>query len=125
MIIFCSVCFLIIPLTMLFCGLWMWKSPPQDINHWFGYRTAWSMKNTDTWAFAHNYCGKLWLQWGIVTTLLSLLIAFLLFQRTQNEDAWAVALLIVTLIQTLILLLSIVPVERALKQTFDDFGNRR
>ena len=24
------------------------------------------MKNQDTWLFAHQYCGRLWLRWGLV-----------------------------------------------------------
>ena len=30
----------------------------EDVNFVFGYRTSMSMKNKDTWEFAHKYCGK-------------------------------------------------------------------
>ena len=34
------------------------KKAPKEINSVFGYRTSMSMKNKDTWEFAHKYCGK-------------------------------------------------------------------
>ena len=50
---------LLLPLMMAGFGkLFMTKSP-QNINVAFGYRTTMSMKNKDTWEFAHKYCGKL------------------------------------------------------------------
>ena len=54
---------LLIPLTMAGFGkLFTTKIPP--INAAFGYRSMMSMKNRDTWEFAHKYCGRLfaWLQ---------------------------------------------------------------
>ena len=40
----------------------MSKYPPKEINGIIGYRTTMSRKNMDTWKFAHDYCGKLWLK---------------------------------------------------------------
>ena len=48
---------LIIPVVMLFGGYMMKTCPPRSISHWVGFRTALSMKNADTWAFAHVCCG--------------------------------------------------------------------
>ena len=44
-------------------GRVMLKHPPKEINNFFGYRTAMSRKNRDTWDFAHalfaeKYGGK-------------------------------------------------------------------
>lgn len=50
---------LLIPVVMIVAGRMMWKHPPKNINEVIGYRTGHSMKNMDTWKFAHNYCGKL------------------------------------------------------------------
>ena len=50
---------LLTPLLMIVIGHIMWKHSPQNINTIFGYRTKRSMKNMDTWKFAHEYCGKL------------------------------------------------------------------
>ena len=47
----------------------MWKHCPKHINGMLGYRTTRSMKNMDTWKFAHDYCGKLWWKIGWVMIL--------------------------------------------------------
>lgn len=43
----------IIPFTMIGFGKYFCKSGPKDINMAFGYRTGMSMKNKETWVFAH------------------------------------------------------------------------
>ena len=49
---------LLIPLTMVVFGKMFMTKSPKNINAVFGYRTTMSMKNKDTWEFAHKYCGK-------------------------------------------------------------------
>ena len=56
---------LLTPLLMVGFGKYFFKHAPKDINGIFGYRTAMSMKNKDTWVFAHTYCGKLWYVGGL------------------------------------------------------------
>lgn len=53
-------CNLLIPAIFIFAGRMMWKHYPKEINDILGYRTKRSMKNIDTWKFAHEYCGRLW-----------------------------------------------------------------
>ena len=50
---------LIIPFLMIIFGKLFIKNIPKEINGLFGYRTPMSVKNKDTWEFAHYYCGKL------------------------------------------------------------------
>ena len=57
--IFMFLCNLLIPLFMAGFGRVMLKHPPKEINNFFGYRTAMSRKNRDTWDFAHALCGKI------------------------------------------------------------------
>lgn len=67
---------LIIPLSMIFLGKYFSKHAPGQINMLFGYRTARSMKNQDTWQFAHHYFGKLWFKmglWMLVLTVAAML----------------------------------------------------
>ncbi|MCI7444931.1 MAG: hypothetical protein MSA78_01135 [Solobacterium sp.] len=54
----------------------------------------------------------------MITTFISFLI-YILF------DVNEIVSIVIALIQTFLLLLSIIPVEKALKKTFDDDGNRR
>ena len=98
---------LMVPVITIITGYLMYRHTPKSINGLVGYRTSRSMINQDTWNFANKYCASLWIKLGIITSVISFLIY------------------IVVLIQTFLLLLSIIPVEKALKNTFDDDGNRR
>ena len=62
---------LILPLSMVFLGRYFARHAPGSINMLFGYRTACSMKNQDTWQFAHRYFGKLWYKMGLWLLILS------------------------------------------------------
>ena len=114
---------LLIPGIMVGIGTRFLKHPPGTINAWYGYRTARSMKNQETWDFAHETCGKLWVRLGKLSFLPALLAAALTF-GCGIETVRVVSVVVVT-IQTLALIGSIFPVERALKRNFDDFGRKR
>ena len=51
---FMLICDMIIPIVMVIVGRIMWKHCPKHINGISGYRTTRSMKNMDTWKFAHD-----------------------------------------------------------------------
>lgn len=55
---------LLLPAIMIISGGYFMKKAPKEINYIFGYRTNMSMKNKDTWEFAHKYMGKLWFRLG-------------------------------------------------------------
>jgi len=114
---------LLIPVTMILLGLLMLRRPPAKINLLFGYRTAMSMKNPDTWDFAHRYCGRLWLRWGLVLLPLSPL-PLLLVPGNDAERLGTVGGL-VCLAQAVPLLLSVVLTELALRRTFRPDGERK
>ena len=110
---FIFICSLLIPLTMVIVGYLMRKHTPKKINVVIGYRTSRSMKNMDTWKFAHNYCGKLWYNAGKFL-LLSVLPMF--FVIGQSEDIIGILSLIIIIVQLFFLIASIFPTERALKK---------
>ena len=114
---------LLIPLLMLGFGKLFMKKPPQKINHFFGYRTAMSMKNQDTWTFAHKYCGGLWFKWGWGILLISVLPMVLVFKK--DEDTVRFIAGIVCTLQIIPLILAAILTENALKKTFDKNGNRK
>ena len=114
---------LLVPLIMLFFGLYFKNKSPKEINSLFGYRTTMSMKNKDTWEFAHHYCGRLWLVLGMI--MLPLSVIPMLFIINQDIDVVGIAGGIIEGIQVVVLLISIFPTEKALKKTFDENGNRR
>lgn len=109
---------LMVPIITIITGYLMYRHTPKSINGLVGYRTSRSMINQDTWNFANKYCASLWIKLGIITTVISFLI-YILF------DVNEIVSIVIVLIQTFLLLLSIIPVEKALKKTFDDDGNRR
>ena len=114
---------LLIPLTMIGFGKLFLTKAPKNINAVFGYRTTMSMKNRDTWEFAHKYCGKLWFRCGLV--LLPLSVIPLIFVLNGNIDTIGTVGGVVSVIQLVPLVGSIFPTEAALKKTFDKNGIRR
>lgn len=121
--IFIFIMLLIIPLTMILFGRYFIKSVPKKINDVFGYRTTMSMKNMDTWTFAHTHCGKLWYNLGRI--LLPITTLPMLFVIGKGVDEVGYFSLIFNVIQISCLVGSIFPTERALKKTFDENGIRR
>lgn len=121
--IFMLISDLLIPAVMIGFGQCFLKSIPGDINMVFGYRTKMSMKNQDTWDFAHKYCGRIWRSCGLI--LLPLSIIPLLFVIGKNEDVVGTVGGIVCGVQLVPLVGSIIPTELALRRTFDKDGRRR
>ncbi len=62
---------LITPFIMIFFGGKFKNNPPDKINWIYGYRTKMSMKNKDTWIFAHKKIGGIWLKSGIILAVIS------------------------------------------------------
>ncbi len=114
---------LLVPLVMIGFGKLFLSKAPRNINRIFGYRTEMSMKNQDTWQFAHNYCGKLWFWLGWI--LLPLSAAPLLFVFGKDIAVIGTAGGIVCVVQLLPLAGSIFVTERALKKAFDRHGRRK
>jgi len=121
--IFMLVMNLLIPLTMIGLGWHFMKKPPEKINKLYGYRTAMSMKNSDTWAFAHEHCGILWFAMGLAMLPLSLLPLILAFGAAV--DRVGLVGLAVCCVQLVFLVMPLIFTERALKRNFDKNGNRK
>ena len=83
--IFMMVMNLLIPATMIGFGKLFLKTAPKEINAIFGYRTSMSMKNRETWEFAHHYFGKRWFFLGIF--LLPVTILLMLPVRQKGIDS--------------------------------------
>lgn len=114
------ICYMIVPLTMLGFGVWMRCRPPKEINGVFGYRTRMSMKNDETWRFAHEKCGRIWTWTGLVLVILSVAVSvFLWINGVETMTKFATAF---SMAQVLVLVLTIVPVERSLRRHFDENG---
>jgi uncharacterized membrane protein len=121
--LFIFVCNLIIPVIMLFFGVKFKKHSPKNINGFYGYRTSRSMKSKETWEFAHKYCGKLWTKLG--STLLVISMGFSIMGIILDDKVQGIINFTLIITQTIILIVSIFPVEKELKKNFDENGNRR
>lgn len=117
---FMFVCVMLTPALMIGCGRMMWKRPPKSINGLLGYRTPRSMKNLETWKFAHGFCGRLWWKNGWVMLILSVLIEFLFYDSSENVIGTAGGIL--CLIQCAVLVISVFLTEKALKMNFTEEG---
>lgn len=113
---------LLIPVTMIGYGKIFLKKVPKEINGMVGYRTSMSMKNKETWEFAHLYCGKLWYRLGWVSLFPSVIA--MLFVIGKDNDTVGYRGLIITIIQCVLLIGPIFPTERALRRNFDRDGRR-
>lgn len=114
---------LLIPAMMIVFGRMMWKHSPTKINGIIGYRTSRSMKNMDTWKFAHDYCGRLWWKTGWVMLVPSAVIHFPFYNSSEN--AIGIVGSILCGIQCILLLVPVFFTERALKRNFTDKGIRK
>ena len=114
---------IMIPALMIIFGKYYIKKAPKNINHFVGYRTTRSMKNKETWKFAHNYMGKLWYKYGIVLFVIS--AALMLLIMGQDEDAVGGLAAIITTVQVFVMIVPGILTEKALKENFDEEGNRK
>ncbi len=110
------------PLMMLVIGAIYKSRAPRKINRFSGYRTARSMKNIDTWTFAHKYIARLWLAWGAVLIVPSVIP--MLFVICKSEEIISIVALIVCFIGLSVMMATLIPTEIALKKNFDKDGNR-
>ncbi len=117
------ICNLLIPVVVIVTGRIMWKHYPKNINGLVGYRTTRSMKNMDTWRFANEYCGRLWYKMGLFMLVFSVLVSVLLLRT--NDNTYSMISLIFVLLQCIILIVSIIPTELALKKMFYEDGTRK
>lgn len=114
---------LLLPFTMIAFGRYFMKKAPKEINMVFGYRTSMSMKNKDTWEFAHKYFGKIWYVCGSAMLPITVIIMLLLIGK--NKDCVGNVGGILCGLQLIPLIGAIFPTEIALRKNFDKDGKRR
>lgn len=111
---------LMIPLLMVGFGMLFRKHPPRQINSIYGYRTKMSMKNQETWDYAHFYFGRQWRRAGLGLFPVSVLAMMLLYGKSESEIG--IGAIILTVLQVTVLVLPIAWTERALHKKFDADG---
>lgn len=123
--IFMLVMNLLTPLVMIIYGRVFEKKPPKIARSKFafGYRTVMSMRNEETWEYAHRFFGKLWFRFGIAVGLISIIVLF--FFIGKDKDTIGFAGMIICYVQLVAMLLPVIPTELALRRKFDKYGNRK
>lgn len=123
--IFMLVMNLLIPITMISFGHSFEKKPPKIARSKFsfGYRTIMSMRNEETWEYAHRFFGKLWFIFGIAVGVISIVALF--FFIGKDKDTVGFAGMIICYVQLVAMLLPVIPTELALRKRFDKYGNRK
>ena len=114
---------LIVPVLIICFGNLLYKKPPKKINGMYGYRTARSMKTAETWEFANRGIGRLWRTAGLAMLIPTATVMLFCLERPENVAG--VCTLALVLIQTTVLCVTIVMVEKALGRTFDENGVRK
>ena len=80
-----------------------------------------SMKNKDTWVYAHKISDKLWFVFGLMLLPVSVIILFLLLKMV----GFGIDILIVMGVQLITLLSSIFLTEAALRAKYDKDCERK
>ena len=111
-----SIGHLIIGPLMLVISYIFAKYPPKKINDLYGYRTKRSMRNQNTWDFANRHSTHLMWKVSLLTCVVQAIGVILLDE--------GVALLTATIVLVTTLIYSVYLTEKALKNTFDNEGNR-
>ena len=79
-----------------------------------------SMKNRQTWEFAHKHCGRTWIICGAV--LLPAAVAAMLFCLGADTDRVGNFGTAVIFGELAVLIASIIPTVVALRRNFDQYG---
>ncbi len=113
---------LLVPLSMITIGILLLRTSLVGINSFFAYRSRRARKSKETWKFAHNFLGRIWLILGIIFLPLYTMVMF--FTLNQGDSVVALVCGILILVSALPIILPILFVERGLHKKFDIFGKR-
>lgn len=114
---------LLILLIMLISGKRFSKQPPKSINNFFGIRTNMSMKNKDTWEFAHKLAGRLMWKWGWICLGVDLAVMALMWGKPEDLVEKTGMILLLSLLVPFIGIT--VYTDQQLRKHFREDGTRR
>lgn len=112
-----------VPIVSVICGLILWKATP-PINASFGYRSKRSRQSTLAWDFAQKTAGRLLVAVCVPMALVSLL-AGIIAGKNFSADGKFWALMGLVALQTAVMALINLQVERRLRSAFDENGEPR
>ncbi|MFR6171886.1 MAG: SdpI family protein [Blautia sp.] len=108
---------------VMFLGGILLKIYQPKMNNLIGYRSHLSMLNETTWKYANQYLAKVWLLLGGIEFFISIIITTYIYLKKHTiEDTIC---LIIIIIQMLILVISLISIEKKLNTEFDMNGNKK
>lgn len=114
---------LFIPVFMIiYCNVYRVKAP-KDMNGSNGYKTTMSRLSKDTWEFANHYYNRIMRIAGWILLMISIMVMFFTFGKDDNIIFNSILALFG--IQIVVILICIIPTEKALRKNFDEYGNKR
>lgn len=114
---------LVIPAMMFVLGRKYIKAPPKNINASSGFRAGMSMKNPDTWAFAHAHFGRLLKNTAPVLAAAAVIAMLFLIGRDYGTiGGFSIAIVLVELAAYVCICVLTI---KALKKNFDENGKRK
>ncbi len=114
----------ILDLLMLIFGIIM-RVGHNKPNRLFGYRSARAQSSAEAQSFANKHCGRLWIITGAVLTLASIAVGVFLYYKGVEPPEIGRAGIVLLILQTIIIMLSLIPTERELKRLFNSEGKQR
>lgn len=114
---------LLCPGAMILGGLLMKKVAGKDVNPLIGYRSRRSTRNADTWHFANTDCGNRWFRIGLFLLPSAMLVQLPFYGADQRIIGYVGT--VICIVGCAVMLLSILPTEKALKATFNEDGSRK
>ncbi len=113
---FLNVFIFLTPISMIGFGKYFVTLAKGGINNNIGYRTKRSMRNSETWEYAHIYCGKLYRVLGWASLIIS--IVAMAFLYGKSEKLVGKAAIGIIIFQIALLISSVIITEISLKKKF-------
>jgi len=108
---------LICPLMMLVYGIRFTRFQPKREGI-CGVRIKEALENDETWDFAHQYCGQMWENMGIIMACIVVAAMMILFRF--NELVIAVSGVVIVFVQFILFVLSFAFVSKAIVKKFGE-----
>jgi len=116
-----SILVIAIPLLQIICGIFWRRNPPKD--HYFGFRTNWTVKTEDTWSYSHRYIGRQYVRFGLAFLVLGIIVVIIKeFSKLEMMTDFSTVFVI---LEFLMLFLPVLFSERELRRRFDQEGKRK
>ena len=107
-----DIIYFIFPIILFISGLISMIISNKKINNFIGYRTHLSMKNEETWKFANETSGILFMRFSVISFFASIMFFAI---KTNNNICMDIGLIFMNLV---IIFITIFIVEKDLKNKF-------